>query len=87
MSKMTIKEAINYLQPVADSTPLAGYGSALVAAIDAMRRVEGMERTIAEYHDRCNRQSSEIARSWEKIRSLEAELDRYKNMEDENARL
>lgn len=84
---MTIKEAIDYLQPIADNAELANYNAALRTAIEAMRNVERLERTVAEYHERCNRQSSEIARSWEKIRSLEAELDRYKNMEDENARL
>lgn len=33
---MTIREAIEYLRPVADSTPLAGYGKALSIAIQVM---------------------------------------------------
>lgn len=41
---MTNKEAIDYLRPVADSTPLAGYGLALNLAIKALETVEGLER-------------------------------------------
>lgn len=33
---MTTREAIEYLRPVADSTPLAGYGLALSLAIQAL---------------------------------------------------
>lgn len=39
---MTNKEAITYLQPVADSTPMVGYGAALVAALEALREVESL---------------------------------------------
>ena len=39
---MTNKEAIEYLRPVADSTPLAGYGLALNLAIKALETVEGL---------------------------------------------
>lgn len=41
---MTLKEAIDYLQPIADSTPLAGYGAALAVALDAMRAQEARLR-------------------------------------------
>ena len=37
---MDLKQAIDYLQPIADSTPLAGYGAALAVALDAMRAQE-----------------------------------------------
>lgn len=37
---MDLKQAIDYLQPIADSTPLAGYGAALAVAMDAMRYAE-----------------------------------------------
>ena len=40
MSKMTIKEAIDYLQPIADSTDIAKHGEALRVALDAMREIE-----------------------------------------------
>lgn len=39
---MTYKEAREYLQPVADSTPLAGYGAALSKAIEALEKVEDL---------------------------------------------
>lgn len=41
---MTYKEAIQYLQPVADNTPLAGYGAALNVALDALRLVDSIVR-------------------------------------------
>ena len=37
---MTYKEAIEYLQPVADNTPLTGYGAALTAAIYALHMMD-----------------------------------------------
>lgn len=37
---MTNKEAIEYLQPVADNTPLTGYARALNLALDALRKVD-----------------------------------------------
>ena len=40
MPKMTIKEAVDYLQPIADSTDIAKHGEALRVALDAMREVE-----------------------------------------------
>ena len=40
---MTYKEAREYLQPVADNTPLAGYGEALRKAIEALREMEETE--------------------------------------------
>ena len=33
---MTYKEAINYLRPAADNTPLVGYGAALTVALHAL---------------------------------------------------
>lgn len=41
---MTYKEAREYLQPVADSTPLAGYGAALSKAIEALGLAESVVR-------------------------------------------
>ena len=41
---MTYKEAREYLQPVADSTPLAGYGAALSKAIEALEMAESVVR-------------------------------------------
>ena len=43
---MTYKEAREYLQPVADNTPLAGYGEALRKAIEALESVEQMEKDL-----------------------------------------
>ena len=43
---MTNREAIEYLQPVADNTPLAGYGEALRAAIRALEDAEKLEREL-----------------------------------------
>ena len=40
MSEMTYKDAREYLQPVADSTPLAGYGAALSKAIEALEAAD-----------------------------------------------
>ena len=37
MEKMTLKEAIAYLQPIADNTPLNGYHAALTVAIETMK--------------------------------------------------
>lgn len=37
MEKMTTKEAIAYLQPIADNTSLSGYQAALKVAMEAMR--------------------------------------------------
>lgn len=36
---MKLNEAIDYLQPIADSTPLTGYSEALAVALDTMREV------------------------------------------------
>lgn len=43
MPKMTVKEAIDYLQPIADSTDIAKHGEALRVALDAMRDAERYE--------------------------------------------
>lgn len=40
MSKMTTKEAIDYLQPIADNSDIAQHGEALRVALDAMREAE-----------------------------------------------
>ena len=45
---MTIKQAIEYLQPIADSAQLAGYSAALAVAIDAMREVEKYRDAMQE---------------------------------------
>ena len=34
---MNVKQAIEYLQPIADSAQLAGYSAALAVALDALR--------------------------------------------------
>lgn len=55
MPKMTIKEAIDYLQPIADNAQLAGYREALDVAIDAMREVEHLREELEDEryrHDR-----------------------------------
>lgn len=45
MEHMTTKEAIAYLQPIADNTQLSGYQAALNVAMEAMReRENGMVR-------------------------------------------
>lgn len=49
MSKMTIKEAIDYLQPIADSTDIAKHGEALRVALDAMRESERRENASTIY--------------------------------------
>lgn len=40
MAKMTIKGAIDYLQPIADNAELSGYSEALAVAMDALREIE-----------------------------------------------
>lgn len=53
--RMTLSQAIAYLQPIADSTPLAGYQKALSVAIDAMREVENLREELKDEryrHDR-----------------------------------
>lgn len=40
MSKMTTKEAIDYLQLIADNSDIAQHGEALRVALDAMREAE-----------------------------------------------
>jgi len=50
---MTYKEAKAYLQPVADSTPLAGYGAALAAAIRALDDVDKLKEDLRASNDRC----------------------------------
>ena len=50
---MEIRDAINYLRPVADSTPLAGYGAALTKAIEAMEDVELLKEDLRSATDRC----------------------------------
>ena len=45
---MTNKEAIDYLRPVADSTPLVGYGLALNLAINALETVEKLKQELME---------------------------------------
>lgn len=52
---MTNQEAIAYLRPIADSTPLAGYGQALEAALKALEMVEELRRELRDEryrHDR-----------------------------------
>lgn len=48
---MTYKEAAAYLQPVADSTPLVGYGSALAKAVEALREIEPLREALKRYQD------------------------------------
>lgn len=52
MSKMTIKEAIDYLQPIADSAQLAGYSAALSVALDAMREVQSLREKLKKYEEK-----------------------------------
>ena len=44
MEKMTTKEAIAYLQPIADNTSLSGYQAALKVAMEAMRERDKIVR-------------------------------------------
>lgn len=85
MPKMTIKEAIDYLQDIADNAEIANYSAALAAAIDAMREVEKLWSVVDECRTRSNMQSSEIVRLWDRIREQEAELNRYRKVEDNDA--
>ena len=54
MGKMTIKEAIEYLQPIADSAQLAGYSAALAMALEAMREVDSLREKLKKYEDKSN---------------------------------
>lgn len=52
---MTNQEAIAYLRPIADSTPLAGYGQALEADLKALEMVEELRQELRDEryrHDR-----------------------------------
>lgn len=49
---MTLREAIEYLQPIADSAQLAGYSEALAVAINAMREVESLRDKLKKIEDK-----------------------------------
>lgn len=51
MSKMTIKEAIDYLQLIADNSDVAKHGEALRVALDAMKDAERHESAGTIYRD------------------------------------
>lgn len=50
---MTNKEAKTYLQPVADNTPLVGYGAALTVAVRALEDVDQLKEDLRSSKDRC----------------------------------
>lgn len=71
MDRMTLSQAIAYLQPIADSTPLTGYQKALSVAIDAMREVEVLREELKEEryrHDRYVDYSVERDRMIDKLK-------------------
>jgi hypothetical protein len=47
---MTYKEARDRLQPVADSTPLAGYGAALSKAVEVLKLAEDGPCGLCAYY-------------------------------------
>lgn len=51
MPKMTTKQAIAYLQPIADNAQLSGYQEALSIAMDAMREVEELREKLKKYEN------------------------------------
>ena len=59
---MTYKEAREYLRPVADSTPLAGYGAALSKAVEALEKAESLEAELAEAERRAKDRDGLFAR-------------------------
>ena len=54
MPKMTTKQAIAYLQPIADNAQLSGYQEALSVAMDAMREVESLREKLKKYEENGN---------------------------------
>lgn len=51
MAKMTTKQAIAYLQPIADNAQLSGYQEALSVAMDALREVESLREKLKKYEE------------------------------------
>ena len=48
MKKMTLEQAIKYLQPIADNAQLCNYQEALKIAMDSMREVEKLRKELEE---------------------------------------
>ena len=71
---MKNKEAIEYLRPVADSTPLAGYGAALSAAIRALEEVETLRAELAGERERFDRYADYSVERDKMIEQLKEDL-------------
>ena len=71
---MTNKEAIDYLRPVADSTPLVGYGAALNLAIKALETVENLKQGLLDERYRHDRYLDYSRGQEQVIDALKAEL-------------
>ena len=67
---MTYKEAREYLQPVADSTPLAGYGAALSKAIEALELAESVVRCKECKHMNIVGVGYRGCKVWERIQTM-----------------
>lgn len=79
--QMTLKQAIEYLQPIADNAQLAGYHAALNAAMDAMREVEKLRRELEDERYRHDRQADFTVGQGEKIDRLKEQLRVYQEAE------
>jgi hypothetical protein len=54
---MDIRDAINYLRPIADSAQLAGYAAALDTAIRSMEEVDSLRAELRDERDRFDKLS------------------------------
>ena len=58
---MTLKQAIDYLQPIADNAQLASYSEALEIAMRAMREVTELREKLEKYEENENEQEESIS--------------------------
>ena len=76
---MDIRDAINYLRPIADNATNPGYAAALDTAIRSMEKVEWMEKELSMWEDK-------YAAEYERAKKAEAELrderDRFDKLSD-----
>ena len=80
MPEMTIKEAIDYLQPIADNAQLAGYHAALSMALDAMREVEKLREELKDERYRHDRQADFTVGQSKVIDDLRAENEHLRHL-------
>lgn len=76
---MNVKQAIDYLQPIADNAQIAGYQTALNVALDAMREVEKLRKELEDERYRHDRQADFTIGQGKKIDQLKELLREREN--------